>query len=216
MGEINKNLLNMLTEFIVCEVGSKVLDGITYTLLLKDNENDRANIERYKKIKIEAANCGFVSNEVFRVYEVGNGFIFDLDISIAKMITAQLAKSAVKERGKNESADLIKDLPEQRRKKDLIALSKYLVKQIDNNKREVEVALFSKNTTNKIVINAMAKSGEAVAVMYNAFALRHWDIELLNAKLLIPQGLRVSRIQPYEVLPSKTGVSFLMTLEKMG
>ena len=212
MGEISRELLNMLTEFIVCEVGSKVLDGITYTLLLK-NDRDNASIERYKKIKVEAASCGFVYNEVFRVYEVGNGFIFDLDIGIAKMITAQLAKSVSKEQNIGNNKDIIRNSPELRRKRDLISLSKYLIEQFNNGKTEVEVALFSKNTTNKIIINATDNNGKNVAVMYYAYALRHWDIELLNEKLLIPQGLRVSRIQPCEILPSKTGVSFLMTLE---
>lgn len=75
------------------------------------------------------------------------------------------------------------------------------------------MALFSKNSTNRIILNGKNSKGEAIAVKYNAYAIRHWDIELINEKLLIPAGFRVSRIQPCEILPSKTGVSFVFTLE---
>lgn len=212
--EIPKNVLNMLTEFTVCELGSKVLDGITYTLLLK-NDKDIESIERYRTIKLEAARHGFADSRLFRIYELGNGYIFDMDISVAKMITAQLVKSINTEQKISNNTDLIRNSPELRRKRDLIALSKYIIKQFNNDKREIEVALFSRNSTNKIIINATGPNNETFAVSYNAYAIRHWDIELLNEKLLIPQGLRVSRLQPCEILPSKTGVSFLLTLERM-
>lgn len=35
MAEFSKELLDMMTEFMICEVGARVLDGITYTILLK-------------------------------------------------------------------------------------------------------------------------------------------------------------------------------------
>ena len=214
MGEMSKELLDMLTEFTVCEVGSKVVDGITYTLLLK-TERDRELVERYKRIKVETANCGYVSNEVFRMYELSNGYIFDMDMRVARAITAQIVRTINREQNNIKNPDLISDAPERRRKKDIIALSKYIIDQFNQGKREIEVALFSKNTTDRIVINGTGPNGEALVISYRAYAIRHWDIELLNEKLLIPQGLRISRIQPFEVLPSKTGVSFLFTLERM-
>lgn len=212
MAEFSKNLLDLLTEFMVCEVGSKALDGITYTMLLKNNK-DKEEIDRYMNIKHEAAKCGYTNNEVFRVYEITNGYIFDMDIATAKQITAEIVRTLNKNNAGIQNTDLINNLPEKRRKKDMVALSKFLKEEYDKGKRQVEVALFSKNSTNRIILNGKNSSGEAIAVKYNAYAIRHWDIELINEKLLIPAGFRVSRIQPCEILPSKTGVSFVFTLE---
>ena len=214
MAEFSKNLLDLLTEFMVCEVGSKALDGITYTMLLKNNK-DKEEIDRYMNIKHEAAKCGYTNNEVFRVYEITNGYIFDMDIATAKQITAEIVRTLNKNNAGIQNTDLINNLPEKRRKKDMVALSKFLKEEYDKGKRQVEVALFSKNSTNRIILNGKNSSGEAIAVKYNAYAIRHWDIELINEKLLIPAGFRVSRIQPCEILPSKTGVSFIFTMESM-
>lgn len=213
---MSKRLRDMLTEFLICEIGSRALDGITYTLLLKTNR-DKELIERYKQIKVEANNCGFVNNEVFRMYEIGNGYIFDMDIGVAKMITAEIARSinASANYSNVPSPDLISDMPEKRRKRDIIALGRYLVSQFDLNRTELEVALFSRNSTNRIVINGKSANNEPIALTYNAYAIRHWDIEILNEKILIPMGIRVSRIQSCEILPSKTGVSFQFKLEPM-
>lgn len=212
MAEFSKNLLDLLTEFMVCEVGSKALDGITYTMLLKNNK-DKEEIDRYMNIKHEAAKCGYTNNEVFRVYEITNGYIFDMDIATAKQITAEIVRTLNKNNAGIQNTDLINNLPEKRRKKDMVALGKFLKEEFDKGKRQVEVALFSKNSTNRIILNGKNSKGEAIAVKYNAYAIRHWDIELINEKLLIPAGFRVSRIQPCEILPSKTGVSFVFTLE---
>lgn len=214
MAEFSKKLLDMLTEFMVCEVGSKAVDGITYTLLLKNNK-DKEEIDRYLDIKHEAIKCGYNNNEVFRVYEINNGFIFDMDIATAKQITAEIVKTLNKNNAGIQNTDLINNMPDKRRKKDMIALGRYLKEEYDNGKREVEVALFSKNSTNRIIINGKNSSGEPVAIKYNAYAIRHWDIELINEKLLIPAGFRVSRIQPCEILPSKTGVNFIFTMESL-
>ena len=215
MAEFSKTLLDMLTEFMVCEVGSKALDGITYTMLFKTNK-DKVLYDRYLTIKKEANKCGYSNDEVFRVYEVSNGYIFDMDLNTAKQITAEVAKSVAKSGTvRVPSTDILKDMPEQRRKRDIINLSRYLKAEYDTGKRQVEVALFSRNSTNKIIINGEGPRGEIIAIKYNAYAIRHWDIEILNEKFLIPSGFRVKRIQPCEVLPSKTGVSFIFTLESM-
>lgn len=214
MAGFSKKLLDMLTEFMVCEVGSKAIDGITYTLLLKNNK-DKEEIDRYMDIRHEATKCGYGSNELFRVYEIANGYIFDMDIATAKQITAEIVKTLNKNNAKIQNTDLINNMPDQRRKKDMIALGRLLKEEYDKGKSQVELALFSKNSTNRIIINGKNSSGDAVEIRYNAYAIRHWDIELINEKLLIPAGFRVSRIQPCEILPSKTGVSFIFTMEEI-
>ena len=216
MAEFSKELLDMMTEFMICEVGARVLDGITYTMLLKNNKKDLEVYERYMTIKREAIKCGYTNDEILRVYEVSNGYIFDMDLRTAKQITTELSKSVAKANGgQTPAGELIKDMPDQRRKRDLVALAKYLKSEYDKGNRQLEVALFSKNTTNRIVINGKGPNGEAISLRYNAYAIRHWDIETVNEKFLIPSGFRVKRIQPCEIFPSKTGVSFIFTLESM-
>lgn len=216
MAEFSKTLLDMMTEFMICEVGSGILDGITYTMLLKNNNKDIEKYNRYKTILAEIQRCGYTQDEVLRLYEVANGYIFDMDLKTAKQITAEIAKSvSAANNNKVDVGDIIKDMPEQRRKKDIIALAKFVKSEYDNGNKQFEVALFSKNTTNKIIVSGKTPNGEAVSIRYNAYAIRHWDIETLNEKFLIPIGFRVKRIQPCEILPSKTGVSFIFTLESM-
>lgn len=216
MAEFSKELLDMMTEFMICEIGQKALDGVTYTMLLKDNEKDIETYNRYMTIRREIAKCGFSDSEILRVYNVANGYIFDMDLSIAKQITVELSKSVSKANGgQTPAGDLIGDMPEQRRKRDLVALAKYLKSEYDKGNKKLEVALFSRNTTNRIVVNCKGPNGENISLRYNAYAIRHWDIEIINEKFLIPAGFRVKRIQPCEVLPKKQGVSFLFTLESM-
>ena len=216
MAEFSKELLDMMTEFMICEVGSKVLSGITYTMLMKNNKKDMETYNRYMNIKKEILKCGYTNDEILRIYEVSNGYIFDMDLKTAKQITAELSKSVAKANGgQTPVGELIKDMPDQRRKRDLIGLAKYLKSEYDNGNKVLEVALFSRNSTNKIVINGKGVNGEAISMRYNAYAIRHWDIEIINEKFLIPSGFRVKRIQPCEIFPSKTGVSFIFTLESM-
>jgi hypothetical protein len=139
-----------------------------------------------------------------------------MDIMTAKQIIAEIAKSVAKaNNGATPTSEILNDNPEQRRKKDMINLAKFLKSEFDKGNKQVEVALFSRNTTNRIIINGIGNNGEELVIRYNAYAIRHWDIETVNEKLLIPAGFRVSRIQPCEILPSKTGVSFLFTMESM-
>lgn len=215
MAQMSKKLEEMLTEFMLVEIASKAMDGITYALLTS-GQNDKEEVAKYKEIKNEVINCGFVNNQIFRYYKVSNGFIFDMDLDMARMLTTKITRSLAKnDPSLNGVENLIGDSPERRRKKDMIALSKYIVQKANEGKTQIEVALFSRNSTNRIILTGKSPSGEDIAITYNAYALRHWDIELLNEKLLIPQRVRVSRIQPCEILPSKTGVSFIFTLERL-
>lgn len=210
--KISKKLIDMLSEFLTTEIQSKALSGITYTLLLKDGK-DKEEAAKYFKIREEATNCGFGPNEVFRVYEVSNGYIFDMDLSVAKYITVELSKVVSKMYGgRTPVGDLIGESPEVRRRDDMTLLAKYVLNQFKEGKRKVEVALFSRNSVPRIVINATDKDGKPVLLKYNAYAIRHWDIEDVNINLLAPKGVRIASIEPCEILPSKTGVRFILTL----
>ena len=213
MGQPSKEMINLLSEFLVKEIGSKALDGITYALVKKD-KSDKDNFNKYSHIKDVVTECGYDRDEAFRVYELSNGYIFDMDLNFAKKITIKLAKAVENMNGVDVgSGDLIGDGPDRRRKSDMIALAKYCKSEFDKGKRLITVALFSRNSVPHIIITGKDQNGKYVSEKYNAYAIRHWDIETINSKLLIPAGIRISRIEPFEILPSKTGVRFDITLE---
>ena len=213
MGNASKNMMNMLTEFLVCEIGSKALDGITYSMVTKEPK-DKEALARYMEIRDEVTACGFGADEIFRVYEVSNGYIFDMDLNIAKKITIKLAQAVERTNGVAVgNGDLIGDSPEKRRKSDMLGLAKFIQQEYNAGRDLTEVALFSRNSVPHIIITGKSPKGEIISEKFNAYAIRHWDIETINARLLIPAGIRIARIEPYEILPSKTGVKFGMYIE---
>lgn len=219
-GQMTKEVLDRLTDFLVTNIEDKAMDGITYAMALK--ENDKALIEKCLKIKEEVTAAGFEQGEVFRVYELSNGYIFDMDISIAKYITSLLAKAVYKEKNIQQApTDLIASYPEKRRMEDMKKLADYCKKQFKAGNTRLEVALFSRNNVPRIVINGKASSadksvdGKQVLVQYNAYAIRHWDIEEINRNLLGPVGIMIDKLTPCEVIPSKTGVRFILNLSRV-
>lgn len=214
-GTLSKQLINMLSEFLVQEIDSKALSGITYTFTFK-NEKDKPLYEKCMKIKEEALACGFGNSEAFRVYEVSNGFIFDMDLSIAKYLTIEMSKAVARQnKGATPVGDLIGDVPEKRRREDMILLGKYLKSQFKRGKRSVEVALFSRNNVPRIEITGEDTNGKQVAIKYNAYAIRHWDIEDVNSHILMAEGIKVFKIEPCEILPSRTGVRFILHMTQV-
>ena len=211
--KVSKKLLDLLSKFLMLEIQSRVLDGITYTFLFKDGK-DAGQKEKYLEIRDEAAACGFKPEEVFRIFEVSNGYILDMDLSIAKYITEEISKVVARENNyKTPVGDLIGNRPEKRRIEDMEYLAKVLLKHYKDKEKEVEVALFSRNRVPKIVLTAEDTKGGTVVVKYDAFAIRHWDLEDVNTNLLIPKGVRITDIVPCEILPSKTGVRFIIKLK---
>lgn len=216
MAQFSNELLNQLTEFLIHEIDVKALDGITYTFLLKDNKYQET-YKRYLKIKEEAHRCGYSNDEIFRIYEVSNGYIFDMDLKVAKKITEELSKAVAKSNGgKTLSVDVLSKGPDKRRKADMTSLAKFVKQEYDSGKRKIEVALFSRNSVPRIIISGVDKNNKPIAIKYNAYAIRHWDIELINEKLLVPAGIRIAKIEPCEILASKTGVRFVMYLDSVG
>lgn len=213
MGQASKEMMNMLTEFLICEIGSKALDGITYALVLKDDK-DKDKYKRYLSIRDEVTKCGFGNDEIFRVYEISNGYIFDMDLNIAKRITTKLAQAVQRTSGIDVGdGELIGDSPEKRRKSDMLGLARFVKQEWDSGRNMAVLALFSRNSVPHIVISGKTPKGEYVTEKFNAYAVRHWDIETINAKMLIPAGIRIAKIEPFEVLPSKTGIKFGIYIE---
>lgn len=214
MADISKELYGKLTEFLTIEIESKVLDGITYVMTLK-NESDRENTEKYRRIKEVAIKSGLGQNEAFRVYELSNGYIFDMDLAIAKQIAFLLSKKVNQQtNGQMPVGDFIGDKPEKRRQEDMMKLAKKCLNQYKSGTKVFDVALFSRNSVPRIQITAKDKKGKDTVITYDAYAVRHWDIEEINARLLAKEGIKIAKIEPCEVLPSKTGVRFTLHLTK--
>lgn len=214
MRNASKKMMNLLAEFLICEIGSKVVDGITYQLILKSDKTKEL-CNHYMQLKKEAAACGFPDSEGFRVYELSNGVIFDMDISLANAVTRKLIDSMGEEANASlEDYNAIKDRPELRRRHDMESLAKYVATEYNKGNTELAVALFSRNSSPHIMISAKNQNNEIVTEKYNAYAIRHWDIKEINEKLLIPRGIRIARMEPCEILPSRTGVKFILYIEK--
>ena len=212
-------LKDQLTQFIVNELGGKVLDGITYSLIRTDNHStnyDKQRLDEYQAIRKEASMCGFQAQELFRVYNLQNGVIFDIDMGITKQIAALIVNKMLNENGQPmKHEDIIGNKPENRRKSDMISLAKYLDKQLKSGNSIVEIALFSRNSVPEIVINGQLQDGRYAIQKYKAYAIRFWDLEDVNRNLLIPMGLRIRQVQPGAILPTRTGVLFQLELEKV-
>ena len=213
--KISKELMDRLTNFLFEAIGGKVVDGITYTMEISP-EDDEA-IKNYLELKDMVVKEGFKNNEVFRVYNVANGYIFDMDLAIVRYLNDKVFKAVSKNTGLNCDGNAVIGYgPEVRRKQDMESLAKYCISQFESNKTEFEVALFSRNSVPRITISgkdsAKGSQGKGVVVTYNAYAIRHWDIEEINNRLLIPKGLRIRRIKPCEILPSKTGMRFVLSV----
>ena len=210
---MTKQVLDQLTEFFVMEIQSKCIDGITYTMYLK-GDRYKEMTDKYLGIRRELDNLGFNKQEIFRVHNLVNGYIFDMDLSIAKKILNKLAIAVVKTSGEDlDVYDMIGNKPEERRKQDMFNLANYIQREFKNGHDTVEVALFNRNSAPRIMLSGVDSAKNKIVAKYNAYAIRHWDIEALNAHLLIPVGLRIYRLESMDVFPSCNGVRFQMSTE---
>ncbi|MBR1455161.1 MAG: hypothetical protein IJ593_11070 [Lachnospiraceae bacterium] len=209
----SKELVDLLSTFMLKELGHKAMYGITYTFVLKNKENKKT-YDDYMSIRKEADKCGFERNEVFRVYEVSNGYIFDMDVDITKTLLKKLNKALQNIDGQNNKDISIEKLPAERRKDAMLSLGKYCVSEFEKGNKDITVALFSRNYRKYISVAGKDKeSNQYCYDMYNAYGIRHWDIEAINHYILIPAGIRISVVEPFEILPTLTGVRFGIHME---
>lgn len=195
-----KSLQTDLARFCMDFLGAKVQDGITYVLLREEDKN-KERFDRLSTIRRQLSEMGKAENEVFRVYKVSNGYIFDIDLKTARDITAQLAMAEL-----GSKTDLIGNLPEKRRAEDIERLAKSCVSWYKKGVTVVEVALFSRNSVPRINITGKdAKTKQPKLVTYEAYAVRHWDIDTVN-QLLAKNGIRIMSVDTHEILPSETGL----------
>lgn len=213
MGKFSEDLINMLTDFLVCQIGSKTIDGVTYDLMLKDSDLDMRVYDRYNDIRKEADNCGYRDSEVFRVYRMSNGYIMDMDLMAVKQINSQMLAAIKRNTSDANDTSDVTDMPERQRKSEVVRFANYLKSKYDKGIKEFEVALYNRESTGTIIINGVLEDGRKASVKYDAFAIRHWDIETVNKKIIAHKGFIVRSIVPCEILPNKEAASFIIRLE---
>ena len=213
--QLSKKLMNLLSEFIVRELGAKVLQGVTYSFFTKDDAESEELYNHYMKIKDEAISCGFSSDEVIRSYTVSNGYIIDVDLKYAKEVLIEVSKAIAVANGEETYVDRVGQKPEERRQSDFKHMAKFLKKSFDEGNLEVEVVLFSKVCANRTAVTGVGPRGETIMVRYNAYALRVEDIEAMNELMLIPAGFRVSTVQACEILPNSQGCVFILRMKEV-
>lgn len=196
-------------------------------MLTGNSKSDKTRLSLYSEMGPEILRCGYNQGDIFRAYQVSNGYIYDLDPFVAAKLAAKVI-SEMKKAGELDNLgvpeldpsnteqyyiDLITAEQNKRKTSDLLALGKWIVSEYKAGRTSLEVALFSRNQRRTITITGYGSKGDVVQARYKAFSLRHWDIETLNRNILIPLGLRVATITPYEILPSKTGVRFKLEIQ---
>lgn len=209
MAVISAEVAREITNFLALEIDSKVLDGITYTLILKEGK-DLKLAEQYLELKEKINRLGFRQDEIFRVFSVSNGYIFDLDLNVAKQLTMEMSKMvSVATGGQLPAYDRIGNGPDERRAKDIELLARHTHNQLKEGNRIFDIALFSRNIVPRIVVSGKDSGNKGnVTLKYPAFAIRHWDVETVNKMYLRQNGCAIHKIESHEILPSKTGVRF--------
>ena len=216
MGSTNKTLsqitLNKITEIVCADIGSKILDGATY-VILSNNKSNRTKIERYLQVRRDIDQEGFGANEVLRVYELPNGYIFDVDMSIAKTITASLAEMLSKT---NDDVKLIRKLvdikPYERYNRDCESLANLCLKNFKKGIRKFDIALYSRINHNVIKVTATDNEGRSGVISFPAFAVRMTDLTEINSKYLVEKGIRIASVEACEIVGSNSGLRVIIML----
>jgi hypothetical protein len=209
---VSPELLNKLEGFFVNSIAEKVLDGVTYIMVFN---TEQRLFETYNKIREDVDNLGYDKNTLFRVYQFSNGYVFDMDLSVSIHLAEKIMQENVPEAEGKQYKVNISDNIKQKRKSAMVSLAKHCVSQMDKGITKFDIALYSRNIVPKIIITAKDTKGNDVMLKYKAFSLRHWDIDVVSNELLLPKGIRISKIEPCEILPARNGVRFTIHLAEV-
>lgn len=231
IGKLPENLIMGLADFLVSGVGAKAYDGITYELLLGVSIEDKKKIQKYDKLRKGIENQQLNPDSILAKYKVANGFVYELDIKLARELTYVLAQMVAKDAHNPSLAgvDLVNEGPAKRRNADMVKLKNYIVntakkqvqaqmkakidagKTVDRSDKvaKVTVALFSRNAVPVITYTV----GD-IKYNYQAYAIRPKDLVPINEHLIQKEGMRIlNNIEICDILPSKTGVAVVIPVE---
>lgn len=224
-GKFTGEMIDQLGEFLVNDVADKLVFGITYCMYLDDNVEDRKKIDRYDDLRNKMKSNGIDPDTIFQKIKVTNGYVYNLEVEVARKIMGividRMNRYSKTDRGKKIRNDIFKDKPTKRRVEDIQEMAKYLIKSYKKDNphgeiKRVEVAIFSRNSTNKIV--CMAKDAKDMKkdkmLNFMAYAIRQYDLNEVN-KIMISNGFKIIGSRIGEILPSKTGVRYTISVDRM-
>lgn len=209
---VTTELLNKVQTFYMQEIADGVLDGMTYALLLN---TDKVKIQNYLTLKEYIKNEGYSDSAILRAFSLSNGYIFDMDLAVAQRIAIKILKASYKECDRDvDFISEVKSIPQARKKTDMLRLANKCLKELGDGNREFYIALYSKNSSPYIKLTG-TQNGLPVKVTYDSYALRHFDLTDINTHYLCEKGARISKIEPCEILASRTGVKFRIVIERI-
>lgn len=214
MGRVNlsDDAVGKLAEVICTDIHTNIVKGVTY-ILLEEKPNTKVRLDMYMGLRREIDSEGFKPDEVFRVYKVSNGYVFDMEQEIAVSITKAIMQKSGSLDDKNMRAVLnsVVERSKIRREKELKRLAALCYKAYKVGKTSLEVLLFGKNEVGKVIITVKDGKDDYV-ITYPSFMLRPSDMQSVNEEYLIKSGIRIKSIETGEIVGSNRGLRVVVNL----
>lgn len=214
MGRVNlsDDAVGKLAEVICTDIHTNIVKGVTY-ILLEEKPNTKVRLDMYMGLRREIDSEGFKPDEVFRVYKVSNGYVFDMEPEIAVSITKAIMQKSGSLDDKNMRAVLnsVTERSKVRREKELKRLAALCYKAYKAGKESFEVLLFGKNEVGKVIITVKDGKDDYV-ITYPSFMLRPSDMQSVNEEYLIKSGIRIKSIETGEIVGTNRGLRVVVNL----
>lgn len=211
--KISDTLTGYLTDFFNNEIGSDILNGVTYAIV---SDTEKVKIDKYMNIRNHAKAEGFGEKEFIKGFELCNGYLFDMNSQLAKKLAIKTINNTLKENEKLDQNTIlaVNQLPKEAKESELKRLANYVLREADKGNTEIYVALYSKNSSGLIKYRALVNN-KKVFIQYSAYKVRVEELESLNKAFLIKKGVKIDQIQACEILPTCTGIKFKLVIKKL-
>lgn len=214
MGRVNlsDDAVGKLAEVVCTDIHTNIVKGVTY-ILLEEKPNTKVRLDMYMGLRREIDSEGFKPDEVFRVYKVSNGYVFDMEPEIAVSITKAIMQKSGSLDDKNMRAVLnsVVERSNVRREKELKRLAALCYKAYKAGKVSLEVLLFGRNEVGKVIITVKDGKDDYV-ITYPSFMLRPSDMQSVNEEYLIKSGIRIKSIETGEIVGTNRGLRVMVNL----
>jgi len=208
---ITNEVIEIISEKFFRDLGDILLDGVNYVLAF-DTEESKVN--EYKALRNKIEEHGVNPQSVMKILQVCNGYIFELNSSVAKRVLINELNKASKEFSMNSlSGSIVENSPKERKQVEYQRFAKRCIKEMTAGVKEFEVALYGKNSSGIVRYSAKVDKKDTI-FNFVSYALTPIDMERINEELLVNRGIKISRISHCEILPPKTGVR--MKIQIMG
>lgn len=206
--EFPVELYRKLTGFFKQYIGSRGLYGVNYAVFFKE---DMASIKACAELKEEIKSYGYTDDQVFRVCQVSNGFVFDMDRAILDSVINEITETATEARESNQKPS-ITPTAQGVYTGEVTKLAKQCRSALDKGYEEVEVAIYSLSDTPQIILPCLDENNEPIFMYYNAYMLTLWDLVVAQQTIFLDLGLQILKAEICEILPHKKGVRVILHL----